>query len=186
MVGCGFFQELEGDESEGTEGTEGELLETGDCSMADDLCASQDTIHHCEADSGELHLFDCAGLCGTSTNLSCIATGGGSHGCWCVSPGAQKLDSCSQLEACLTGCGGDLLGGCGENCFSRTDAVTVRLYGSLVYCAEQACHEHCLAYPDDCGNCIVAARDGLYGDCSVARSICNNDPSGLEEPWPWP
>jgi hypothetical protein len=113
----------------------------------------------------------------------CTATATGQHACWCVTPGTYKLDSCTQLELCLAECGSDAAGACGTTCFGRTTAETVRLYGSLASCAALACEEICLADPASCTNCVVQAKAGLFGDCGVARSVCDADQND-DEPWP--
>ena len=51
-------------------------------------------------------------------------------------------------------------------------------------CAETTCNDECLAYPDGCGDCLGAARAGLYGDCGVERSVCDADLPDDAFPWP--
>lgn len=191
LTGCDFFRELEslpgaeetGDESEG----EGESAdETGGgepCTVLDDHCSDQDTLHSCNFESGELDTYSCAALCGESLlNFSCVPTADFRHACWCVSPGAIKIDTCVQLESCLDECG-DPASACSNGCFERTDYQTVRLLGTLYSCADRACDDLCAASPSECGTCLLAARAGLWGDCGLQREVCDAD-AGDEPSWP--
>lgn len=185
-LSCDFFEELESAESatsgSGSDGTEsaatGTAGSTGDgpCTLeADDRCTHQDELAQCSPQTGEVERFDCGSLCGSFVNFSCVLTGTGQHGCWCVEPGAQKVLSCSELEACLQGCVGDLGSACADQCFSRTTASTIRMYGALVHCAHDTCHEPCWDMPESCGACIddAIARGGQ--GCGFERSVCDSD-----------
>jgi hypothetical protein len=186
LGGCGsggFFEELqsvnsagedsEGEDSEGDEtGTDSDAV--GDCDFpVDDQCANQDTLHQCDPDTLTFETFDCTLLCGEYVNLSCITTGTAQHGCYCVQPGQLKQYSCTELETCVAGCGGD--GACEDVCFSRTTASTVRLFGALMYCATADCHETCVDRPEFCGSCIAETIATGRGACGLPRSVCNND-----------
>ncbi len=189
-AGCDFFKELEGNESETGEESSSETAgestgETGEesCMLGvNDACIAQDLVLTCEQDSDEFVTFDCAAACSPNLNVSCI-TVSGVQGCWCAAPGPNKLDSCSELEDCLDGCGAQAYESCGDTCFARTDSQTVRLLGALIYCAEQSCETICGQDPGAaCGNCLWDARQGLIGDCALERSICDQDSNG--DPWP--
>ncbi len=179
-LGCGsFFQELDSAESASgdteDDPTQGVVV-AGDCSFpADDRCGDQDTIEQCDPSALTFEVYDCSALCGELTNLSCITTGTSQHGCFCVEPGLYKQLSCTELEACLSGCQADASGSCADQCFSRTTASTVRLYGSLVYCANDECHDTCLEAPEACGPCIQQTLAEGLGLCGLARSVCDND-----------
>lgn len=194
LTGCDFFQELESlpeageDESGEVESDTGTPLDLGSeepCTVLDDVCPDQDTLHSCDAASGELLSYPCAAWCAQSQmlNFTCTPTDDFSHGCWCASPGKIKVDTCSQLEACLIDCGEGPGSPCAFECFTRTDAQTIRLLGTLYHCADQACDEVCATSPLDCGNCLISARAGLFGDCGVEREVCNAD-LGDEPSWP--
>jgi hypothetical protein len=191
LVGCDFFRELESlpeageDESGGTEGETETAGETGDepCTVLDDHCSDQDTLHSCNPETGVLETYDCAIWCGEDLlNFTCTPTAEFSHGCWCVIPGDIKLDTCVQLEACLYDCG-EPGSDCSNGCFERTDYQTIRLLGTLVSCADRSCDELCAAYPDECGSCLLAAQAGVYGDCGLEREVCDAD-QGDEPSWP--
>jgi hypothetical protein len=196
--GCDFFRELQSlpeagedgtaeDESGGT-GNTGETGDTGGgqpCDVLDESCSDQDTLQSCDFESGELLTYDCGAWCGEGAllNFTCTPTADFSHGCWCVEPGDIKLDSCSQLELCVFECGGDPNSQCTSSCFQRTDAQTIRLLGTLYSCADRACDELCVASPGDCGSCLLSARAGLWGDCGLAREVCDADVTD-EPSWP--
>jgi hypothetical protein len=181
---CGFFEELQSAESaEGESGTDGEPpVPEGACEFPiDDRCGDQDTVHRCDPSTNEFEVWSCSGVCGQYVNFSCVATGTGQHGCWCTEPGKQKVLSCSELATCLEGCVNDATGGCADQCFGRTDTATVRLFGALVFCAHDSCHELCLETPELCGSCIDnAVRLGQHG-CAFPRSVCDGDRN--DEPW---
>lgn len=191
-TGCDFFKELEGNESEtGESSTEsstgdesGDTGESGDgpCIPGqDDFCSAQDLLEACDPDSGELVTFDCAAACSPNLNVSCLQVGT-VQSCWCAAPGNNKIDSCSELEDCLDSCGANAYAGCGDACFGRTDASTIRLFGSLLHCAEESCAVICDADAVACTNCLYDARAGLIGDCALERSICDMDSNG--DTWP--
>jgi hypothetical protein len=194
LVGCDFFRELEslpeaGEDGsgDGTEsGSESESeSETGDqpCTVLDDHCSDQDTLHSCNFETGELDTYYCAALCGENLlNFSCVPTADFRHACWCVSPGEFKIDTCVQLETCLAECG-DPASACSNGCFEQTDYQTVRLLGTLYSCADRACDDLCAASPADCGACLIAAQAGLWGDCGLQREVCDADASD-EPSWP--
>lgn len=183
--GCGFFEELQSADSVGTdtEGEDTDAAETGDldtdtdaaaCDFPhDDRCGNQDLIEHCDPDALTSELYDCSALCGTFVNFSCITTGTAQHGCYCVEAGNYKQYSCTELEDCLAGCFAD--GACEDQCFGRTTASTIRMLGSLVYCANDACHQTCIDAPNDCGTCIATTIAAGTGDCTLPRSICDSD-----------
>jgi hypothetical protein len=187
LLGCDFFRELESrpeageDDSDDGSETEGE---TGSepCTVLDDHCSDQDTLHSCNFESGKLDTHYCAALCNGGLNFTCVPTADFRHACWCVSPGKIKIDTCAQLESCLDGCG-DPSSACSHNCFGRTDYKTIRLLGTLYSCADRACDDLCAASPVDCGSCLLAARAGLWGDCGLQREVCDAD-LGDEPSWP--
>ena len=193
--GCDFFRELQslpeagedtGDSDTDESGETGDTGETGDewCDVLDEACLNQDTLRVCDDETGELSTYDCAVLCGENLlNFTCTPTADFSHGCWCVVPGDIKLDSCSQLEACMYECNGGPDSDCTNGCFERTDAQTIRLLGTLISCADRACDELCAASPTDCASCQLAAQAGLYGDCGLQRTVCDAD-STDEPSWP--
>lgn len=182
--GCGgFFEELQSadsaDTDEGETTTEttggGGDTETMGCVLPDDdRCLDQDTVQHCDPEAQTVELVSCTQLCGTNTNFSCVTVAPGVHGCWCVVPGDQKIDSCAQLETCLQGCA-DPTGPCPDQCFGRTTPETVRLYGTLVHCAQASCHETCGEAPELCAGCIGSALADGTGGCGLARSVCDAD-----------
>jgi len=196
-AGCDFFQELESLPEAGESGEAGEAGESGEtgtpldfgageaCTVLDDVCPDQDTLHACDAATGELLSYSCATMCAQSEmlNFTCTPTADFSHGCWCAQPGQIKIDTCVQLEACLVDCGEGPGSACAFECFKRTDAQTVRLLGTLYHCADQACDPICASSPADCGICLLNARAGLFGDCGVEREVCNAD-QGDEPSWP--
>ncbi|WP_106093014.1 hypothetical protein [Enhygromyxa salina] len=194
LTGCDFFQELEslpeaGEDGSSDSGGTGDTGEAGDtggepCDVLDEYCSDQDTLHSCDVATGELSTYPCATVCGSANllNFTCTPTATFQHGCWCVNPGDIKIDTCLQLDQCVVECG-DPDSTCAGNCFSRTDAQTVRLLGALYSCADRACDEVCASSPGDCGNCLTAAKAGLWGDCGVAREVCDADQSD-EPSWP--
>jgi hypothetical protein len=192
LTGCDFFQELESlpeagedgsGDSDGTADT-GETGETGGepCNVLDEFCSDQDTLHHCDQNTGELVTYPCATVCGSGNllNFTCTPTASFLHACWCVNPGKIKLDTCAQLDTCVVECG-DPDSTCAGECFTKTDAQTGRLLGALYSCADRACDEVCASSPVDCGSCLIAAKAGLWGDCGVAREVCDADES--DDPW---
>ncbi len=191
-VGCDFFHELESlpdageDESGSDDDAEAETAgETGDgpCTVLDDRCSDQDTLHSCNLETGEVDTYYCAALCGDSLiNFTCTPTSDFRHACWCVSSGAIKIDTCAQLEVCLAECG-DPGSDCANACFERTDYQTIRLLGTLYSCADRACDDLCEVSPADCGSCLVAAQAGLWGDCGLHREVCDADVND-EPSWP--
>ena len=199
--GCDFFKELQslpeagedesgdgsgedGDEESDT-GTPTDIADEGPCDVLDDQCSDQDTLLSCDFDSGEVFSCPCASMCAESgmLNFTCTPTADFSHGCWCAQPGQFKLDNCLQLDTCITDCGGGPGDECALECFTRTDAQTVRLLGTLYHCADKTCDAICAESPIDCGNCLLSARAGLYGDCGVEREVCNADLND-EPSWP--
>lgn len=195
LTACDFFQELQSDpDAGGDESGEGGTAETGEtggtggigepCDVLDERCSDQDTLHSCDVQTGELVTYPCATVCGSSDllNFTCTPTADFRHACWCVNPGAIKLDTCLQLDTCVVECG-DPSSDCAGSCFTRTDAQTVRLLGALYSCADRACDEVCATSPYDCGTCLNAAKAGLWGDCGVAREVCDADESD-EPSWP--
>ena len=197
--GCDFFQELESAESAGETGDTGDTGGTdgfdtdgetdgetdgsdGPCTYVDDFCSTQDQLHSCDPDSGEVTDYNCAGVCGGLLNFTCMEYFGGRHACWCVEPGLQNVNSCSELEACLATCA-DAGGLCGDQCFSRSTASTIRMYGSLIHCSEASCKAVCDEAPEACADCVLATKSGLYGDCVAERALCDSD-SNDEFPFP--
>ncbi len=197
-LGCDFFRELEsvpeaGDDESGDDesdesdesGESGESGEAGDepCTVLDEHCSDQDTLHSCNAESGAIDTYLCAALCGEGLiNFSCVPTADFRHACWCVTPGAVKIDTCAQLEACIAECGAPGTD-CSNACFTRTDYQTIRLLGTLYSCADRACDDLCAASPADCASCLAAAQAGLWGDCGLQREVCDAD-QGDEPTWP--
>ena len=185
MTSCGLFKELQSEDGaeDGDEGGDGpDHLPDGDCEFPyDDRCGDQDTVYRCDPESGEMLVVNCADLCGGYMNFTCLGTGTGEHGCWCTEAGKQKVLSCTDLESCLKDCVSDATGACTDQCFGRTDASTVRLYGTLVYCAHDSCHDTCLEAPESCASCIEdAIALGQHG-CAFPRSVCDSDRN--DEPW---
>jgi len=190
---CDFFQELESepggsgtdtgaatDTSASTGNTDGD----GPCELAlDDHCIDQDTVQSCSIESGTVQELDCLALCGTFTNFSCVASASGQHACWCVESGANKVLSCTELEGCLAGCELDETLSCADRCFGRTDALTIRLFGALVHCAETTCEDLCFEAPGACAACLDSARLEGGGGCSLPRAVCDDD-RNPDEPWP--
>lgn len=190
-AGCDFFQELEDAESASTDGdsegdsegidgdggTEGSAAEP--CTLSDhDRCETQDRLASCNPSTGTLTTVPCDELCGQNPNFSCVSTGGGQHACWCVVPGKQKVNSCTELETCLGKCAEP--GSCTDQCFSRTTTTTVRMYGALVHCAEMTCEDTCSTSPAACGPCVAAAIGSGEG-CSLERAVCDEDKN--DEDW---
>ncbi len=198
--GCTFFQELESapgavdtdtesstesdTESGTTEASTGNTDTGGPCELpVDDRCLDQDTVASCNPGDGLVSEVDCVATCGSLTNFSCVATASGQHACWCVEPGSQKTLSCAQLEDCIGGCDLTQSLECADRCFSRTDALTARIYGALVHCAQATCQPACQQTSNDCLACIDAARIEGSGGCSLPRAICDDD-RNPDEPWP--
>lgn len=203
LGGCDFFKELEdADSAGGDEDTDGdsdtEGFDTsgqdetssdtdadtdtdgasegdgGPCEITDEHCDDQDTVQTCDPGTGELRRVDCGLLCGRFVNLSCLAQNDGAHGCLCVEPGANKIDNCADLEACIAGCG-DVQGACADNCFGRTTTDAVRIYGALVFCAQDGCKEICEETPEACTTCFAQAMQGTAAGCGVERALCDQD-----------
>jgi hypothetical protein len=185
LAGCTFFKELESaegaeiDTDTSTDSSDG----TGEvCSLLDDTCDDQDTVRSCDLGTGKIDTYDCGGLCGQNVNFTCIDVGTGQHGCWCVAPGQQKVYSCWELESCLEGCGGAVDSFCSDQCFARTTASTVRMFGALVHCAQSGCEDTCRNEATACAECINLAMAGGSGGCGLQRSVCDADEN--DEPWP--
>jgi hypothetical protein len=182
-LGCDFFRELDSEESAGTStGTGGSGSSGGSgsgggpCTVVDDdRCGDQDTLESCNEEDGVVTTYDCGLECGVYTNFTCIRAASGQHSCWCTGPGQQKVYSCTELEACLSGCGWDDTTGCADQCFARTTASTVRMYGAVVHCAFAACEPLCASDPASCDPCIQAALAGQAAGCALERSVCNAD-----------
>ncbi len=191
-AGCDFFKELESvPETTATDtqtdsesgGADTEATEAAPCTLADDdRCLNQDTVQSCTLTDGIVREIDCPALCGEFTNFSCVATGSGQHACWCVEPGSIKVLTCYDLEACLAGCPLDSMA-CADQCFGRTDATTIRIYGALVHCAENSCETTCADVPEACAACVDAARIEGSGGCSLPRAVCDAD-RDPDQPWP--
>jgi len=184
---CALFEELEG-KSGSTDGM-GDTGGMGDgadddglCNYLDDYCAGQDLLESCSPEKGDVTSIHCAAACGQYMNFTCLGSANGQHGCWCVEPGKQKLDSCRDLELCLGECQTNV-NACADRCFGRTDASTIRLYGALVHCAEADCQSLCDEAPEACASCVVNTKSGLVGGCSVERSACDADRT---DDFPWP
>lgn len=180
-AGCGgFFEELQSADSvEGDTEEDGDTdagVAGGDCDFpVDDRCGDQDTIERCDPAELTYEIHDCNELCGGLTNFSCMTVASGEHGCFCVEPGLNKILSCTELESCLESCAADASGACSDQCFARTTASTVRLYGALVFCANDECHDSCVNAPEACGACIQNARVQGSGMCGLPRSVCDSD-----------
>lgn len=188
-AGCDFFKELESAPGATASGTDTDTggASTGDTSVGcevelDDRCVDQDTVASCGPADGVLTEVDCPAVCGELVSFSCVATASGQHACWCVEPGDNKLLSCTELESCLGDCDVESLA-CADQCFARTDATTIRLYGALVHCAEAACEDACREDPASCPACVDAARTAGEGGCSLPRAVCDDD-RNPDEPWP--
>jgi hypothetical protein len=192
LTGCDFFKELQSENTDETAGTDetADADETADetagtdgpCDVLDEHCEDQDTLVSCNPETGELVTSQCAALCGDLLNFTCTPTDSFVHGCWCVGPGNIKLATCTELEACIAGCG-DPNSTCSQQCFADTDATTIRLLGTLWSCADLSCDEICAEYPGECSGCLASARAGLWGDCGVERSVCDADELD-DQPWP--
>jgi hypothetical protein len=185
-LGCDFFDELESDpiESTSTDGGDGDGDGDGDghCGLEDDRCASQDLLTSCDLATGTLTDYNCASVCGASLNFTCLSSGNGQHGCWCVQPASIALDGCADLEVCVSECATPE---CSSACFSRASTPTIRLLGALFHCAESDCEDLCKESAEVCNSCILATRAGVYGGCGVERSVCDADTVD-EIPWPSP
>jgi hypothetical protein len=187
--GCDFFQELDDAESAGEGGTTagdsgggttGEPVEGAPCDLLqDDRCHDQDLLASCEPIEGVLSVVDCHALCGSFVNFSCVGTSSGQHACWCVEPGKQKVLACPELESCLADCAD--FGPCPDACFAKTTESTIRLYGALLHCAEDACDALCREDPTLCAGCVAQTRVDGAGDCTLARTLCDADKN--DEPW---
>jgi hypothetical protein len=189
-AGCDFFRELESAPGATASGTDTDTggASTGDtddepCEIAnDDRCPDQDTVASCGPADGTLTEVDCPALCGGLVNFSCVATASGQHACWCVDPGATKVLTCVGLESCLGHCDLSESLACADQCFSRTDAATIRIFGALVHCAETACEDTCREQPEACQACVDAARVAGEQGCSLPRAVCDGD-RDPEDPW---
>jgi hypothetical protein len=184
MASCGVFEELQSAES--AEGSDTEPIGSGSSTSGEadgdacvfpleDRCSDQDTLHSCDPVHGTATVYDCAALCGSYLNFTCLGTGTGQHGCWCVASGQQKVLSCGELEDCLRGCVTDDSGACADGCFSRTTTSVVRMYGALVHCAHDGCHDTCIERPEACASCIDASISQGLGGCGLPRSVCDED-----------
>lgn len=191
--GCDFFRELESepgavmDTETGTDTGSGDAsgtdTEDGPCELLrDDRCQDQDTVLSCNLQDGTVSEVDCVATCGSYTNFSCVATPSGQHACWCVEPGKTKVLSCTEVEECLIDCDLSVSLECADRCFSRTDTLTTRIYGALVYCAESTCQQTCIDQPENCLACIDSALSQGAGGCSLPRAICDGD-KNPEDPW---
>jgi hypothetical protein len=127
-------------------------------------------------------LYDCGEICGGNLNFTCLGVGYGQHGCWCAAPGQQKVLSCSELESCLRDCETAPDNFCSDKCFTRTTGSTVRMFGALVHCAHDSCHEICIEAPELCTTCIRSGIDDGAGPCGLERSVCDADQN--DEPGP--
>jgi hypothetical protein len=191
-AGCDFFRELESepgakatdtDTDTDTGGTSTGDTEDGLCEVVrDDRCLDQDKVASCGAD-GVLSEIDCPAACGGLVNFSCVAAASGQHACWCVEPGNNKVLTCSELESCMGACDLSQSFACADQCFGRTDAATLRIYGALVHCAEASCEDSCQATPASCQACVDAARTAGESGCSLPRAVCDDD-RNPDEPWP--
>lgn len=194
VAGCGMFEELQSvedasggdDETASTGSTTGSAdadsgSETAGAAceiLADDRCLDQDTLQTCDPETGDITVYACGELCGENVNFTCLlSTSDGRHGCWCVAAGIDTLP-CTELEVCLQECGDET---CSDKCFSRSTENTIRIYGSLVHCANEACTPLCSQNPGSCGGCIASTIAEGTGDCAVPRSLCDNDVP--EDPW---
>lgn len=152
------------------------------CEVAlDDACHDQDTLASCDPASGTLQVVPCDELCGSYTNFSCVGTQTGQHACWCVEPGLQKVYSCTEVEACMLGCGDSAA--CIDECFARTTETTIRILGALLYCGEASCDATCRADPQACSACVQTALESGAGGCTVERALCDGDRNDEPEPW---
>jgi hypothetical protein len=186
LGGCEFFEELQSEPEDEPPASDESTSETADegepCEIAsDDECVDQDTLASCSPSDAILRIVSCPQTCGGNTNFSCVGTPTGQHACWCVVPGYQKVLSCTELETCLLGCGED--GVCLDQCFARTDAATIRLYGALLWCAETSCAATCSDAPHTCPECVLATLASGAGGCTLERAVCDDDRN--DEPQPW-
>lgn len=189
--GCDLFKELKdapdadtGDVYADTEeaASTGAPADGAPCEIAfDDACLDQDTVASCDPATGTLTTVPCEALCGTYTNFSCVGTQTGQHACWCVEPGLQEVYSCSELEACVGGCGDAIA--CMDECFTRTTATTIRIFGAVVHCAETHCEPTCRDAPEACSQCVQTAIATGAGGCSLERAVCDEDDNDEPEPW---
>lgn len=190
----GFFDEipLENERSSGESGETGNSRSQGtsakpdfdrnwDCEVALSGCPEQDTLVECSGPKRKPIPSDCPLLCNGLTPVSCIALKNGSHGCWCEEPGKQRVYGCAELERCVQRCGGpEHAAVCVHGCFKRSLAATIRLYGSLVHCAEKECVELCRKNPAQCALCRQQSQKGLIGSCASLRASCDQDPGEAE------
>jgi hypothetical protein len=191
-LGCGLFEELQDAEDASADGSGGAATSTASdeggsetavsCEVAyDDRCADQDTLFTCDPATGDVTEYSCVALCGGNLNFTCLlATNGGQHGCYCVTPGYDG-STCAELEGCLRDCVNAPDSGCSDQCFSRAADGTIRTYGALVYCAHADCAITCREAPEQCATCIETTITQGLGPCTVHRSLCDED--ATEEPW---
>ncbi|MEE9384897.1 MAG: hypothetical protein V3V08_15950 [Nannocystaceae bacterium] len=181
--GCDFFRELEslpGTEASGTIEPSG--TGAGEACPKPEQCIDQDRMRICDTETGTEVEVDCVQVCGAYLNISCIALDTRQRACWCAEVGKQNVLECASLEACILECGPQATSSCGNTCFRRATAETARLFGGLMFCAEQTCRDTCNETPSACGTCMAAAREGHY-DCGVARGLCDQDTND-DPAWP--
>lgn len=190
LSACGkFFEEMplgEGNESgtaSGTESTAGTAASTGteerglDCKTAISDCPSQDVLEVCQGEPRVAQRQNCSQLCGAMTPVTCYASGDlANHGCWCEATGKVNQFGCAGISHCVARCGGPELGSsCVRGCFTRNNAVAARLYGTLVFCAQNDCKELCRNNPAQCKSCIQQTMAGKMGACAALSASCAQD-----------
>ena len=179
-----FFREIELEEEAETKSSEENTSQSsnftdktsdGPCQIEDEACIDQDVMLICDPDSGNADMMFCPDRCGDKINISCLQIDSSHHACWCQTPGPRKNINCAELETCIERCTQQASDDCMPRCFARTDSLTARLYGALLYCAEEQCHDLCHKTPELCQKCVVSARSGTDGACIVERSLCDQD-----------
>lgn len=186
LSGCGnFFEELPlGDGSTETESSTTSGAATGtatgtglDCNQALSDCASQDRLMACEGEPRVPRGQDCAQTCGAVTAVTCYAAADlSSHGCWCEQTGPVNQFGCAGVSQCVARCGGpELNSTCVHACFARNNAVAARLYGALVFCAQNDCKSLCKNNPAQCASCMQKTMTGALGGCAALSAACSQD-----------
>lgn len=189
VTGCGkFFEEMplgstagssnaSGTQSSGQSGSGTPTSGGLDCKAALSDCANQDEVRSCQGQPRIARSEACAQRCGTLTAVTCYGTGNlASHGCWCEQTGRVNYFGCSGLSQCVARCGGPEVGStCVRGCFARNNAVAARLYGALVFCAQNDCKQLCRLNPAQCNACVQRTMAGTLGSCAALSATCAQD-----------
>lgn len=185
LAGCGdFFEEmpLGQGSSTGSESASSASASTGDssgldCSQALSDCASQDRLLDCQGEPRVARSQECAQTCGAMTAVTCYAASDlSSHGCWCEQTGKVNQFGCAGISQCVARCGGpETDSPCVRSCFTRNNAVAARLYGALVFCAQNDCKDLCKNNPAQCSSCMQRTLSGTLGGCAALSAACAQD-----------